>query len=725
MVNRIYLYQNASNKRKYKIFFLNYSLLFSILSVITIGYIFSQGNLLHIYGDGLSYNMPCYAYIRRWILNFFNTGRPQWYSFTIGMGNNSLETLSWTGLGDPFCLFMLISPKDKVMYMSSIILIIKMYLAGFTMGLYLMKHKISSEKHFTYNNYRLCALFAIVYLFSYLFQLVTLNSTFCTSLITFPLIIYGLENVIEHKTISKLLIFAVAFQGLYGFYFLYIELVFAIFFSVFFSVANIGQSNIKTKLSIIIKDITRVFTSVFIGLGLSAPILIPSILGLFKSSRTNFLSSKANFNFSDYIYFIKDLCSPKGLALPVIIIIIFFIYELFKKSDYKAHKLFAILLFIIYPNKLFGLIVNGGQNDRFSFVIIFFILAIVSNSNNLLISPNKVNAFFIITLINIVLVQMYSLLPSGNNNISKYGVYSDYSKYIDTTWNCDDYKQYRNDVYLENRAFINSGMYYNDYRCGSYLSTINKEMANFYKAYYLYGAMSNGNIYRGVDDRILFEDFFAIKNYYNPETKTFEVNNNYIQWGVVYDKAISTDTFNALSPIERYDSLSKYVVIENNELAKKSNYEMNIEESNYRQCDYSFEGPKENSLQSSDKDIITLAINDYSQNGEEYFLYIEKIETNLDTASIIVNEKEITEKNDIFVKFYPNEDGKIDIIVDQNVEYEFEGCKIYQYSPAKAVELLQEKTYVKMYMYTMMALTEWFKEKGKSFVFQSFMIAIG
>ena len=202
-----------------KKFLTNYTLLFTFIAVITLGYLYIHGHVLASEGDALSYGMGTNAYTRRWWSDILNGNLPEWYSFTIGFGNNTLETMVWSYIGDPLSLLLLLGPKNCSCFIGAIRPIIYIYFAGIFAGWGFL-----GKGQTPFNG----ALLGNVYVFTCFYVNVLLFGGFGLGLVALPLIVDGIDKVISEKRMSKRMVFGCAYLALCsGFYFFYIVLFFA------------------------------------------------------------------------------------------------------------------------------------------------------------------------------------------------------------------------------------------------------------------------------------------------------------------------------------------------------------------------------------------------------------------------------------------------------------------------------------------------------------------
>ena len=690
----------AKNTKK---FLINYTLLFVFIAVITLGYLYIHGHVLTSEGDALSYGMGTNAYTRRWWSDILNGNFPEWYSFTIGFGNNTLETMVWSYIGDPLSLLLLLGPKNCSCFIGAIRPIIYIYFAGIFAGWVFL-----GKGQTPFNG----ALLGNVYVFTCFYVNVLLFGGFGLGLVALPLIVDGIDKVISEKRISKRMVFGCAYLALCsGFYFFYIVLFFAgIYFAAYVienfvcyiknsrDVATSDNQNgiLKEGLIMSLKDCLRGLGCVLLGGGVATPVLVPSLMSFFKSQRTGFLESDVKLSFfKDTFNFLKNICSSKGLAIPVLIVCLFLV-ALFSKRVPARCKFMAIFCMIIYPNSRLGLIINGGANDRWAFAIIFFILLVVAELGNIeeYISDRWkkfIPILQIIVIINIIVCQLFTL----SENSIKFGGNAEYELIESETFDIPENDQYRSDIYWKNSVgFANGGMYYNDYQCCQYLSLHNVEADNFFNKYYLFAATANGNMIRGLDERTLMEDIFAVKYYYDTQNDEIILNDDCMKWATVYDTAVTEDYFEELTPIQRYDLLSKAVVLSADDCEKYgiADDSSNIATDAGEKIPVYYNGQIAENITAKAVNRIELQVGTTSSD-EEIYLSIKEIAVSSDRKvyNITVDGRALDTWKDIFIKVHPDDEGMVYIDLDEDVEYEITDISAYKYNTSESVRLLNEK----------------------------------
>lgn len=255
-----------------------YTAEFLIIAIVLLGS-FKSFSLVKA-DDGFNQFYPafvyCGKYIRELVKSFLggNFVIPQ-FDFSIGMGEGIIPVLNYYGFGDPFMLVSAVTPIKYAAYGYTAAILLKMYVSGFCFHYY-CKNRGISEKAILAG---LPLYIASNYLFYFCFQYPPYQSV----LISLPLVCAGIDKAVKNedkkRKLSVTLAAGVAFQALYGFYLLYMELLFAAVYAL--TVILTGMKSFKK----ILYKIGNLFLNVLLGLAAGGILFVPSVLGYMDSSR--------------------------------------------------------------------------------------------------------------------------------------------------------------------------------------------------------------------------------------------------------------------------------------------------------------------------------------------------------------------------------------------------------------------------------------------------------
>ena len=359
--------QNNNKINKAGIYYLIYLLYFCVLYGIVVSIFHTNGKSMVGQFDAHNQYWPAFVYQWRTFLNgkFFNK-----FDLSIGLGADKRTALYYYGLYNPIHYFSLLFPKEKLNYAWELVLGIKLFLGGITFLLY-----CKSRKHLSL--YAVCG--ASIYVFTnYLLNYAFLFFTFFDVCYTLPILVMGIDSVLEEKELvniktSKraviLLILATFWQALNGFYFLYMQC----FIGGMYFIARIIYYAVKDKyfnLKVIFNKVVIASIGMIGGLVLSSPVLIPGLYAYINSSRSGqhelyqwkFFVPSLHTVLDNIFYFLTP-CSALLSFWPVIVVM----GLLGLIISWKKHKeVFGLLLFAYVGTTIPAL---GGVLNGFSYII--------------------------------------------------------------------------------------------------------------------------------------------------------------------------------------------------------------------------------------------------------------------------------------------------------------------------------------------------------------------
>lgn len=370
-----------SSKKK---FFMLYGLEFLLISAALLC-TFREFSLIKG-DDGMDQFYPVFVYCGKYIrgvLKGILQGEfclPQ-FDFSIGMGEGVIPVLNYYGFGDPFMLLSAVVPVRYSIYAYTAMILIKMYVSGFGFIYYCKKRNVEESGILLGLPFYLANNFLFYFCFQY--------PPYQSVLISLPFLCAGLDEVIgkkeNGKKISIVLILAVAYQALYGFYLLYMELLFAAVYALVQLLCNIGfHKKIFGKIGIL-------FGHIVTGLMTGGIFFIPTVVGYFNSSRGSGgrLSFKVLMQLEEGKYWeaFSSLVTPVnysavGMVVPALAIAAV-IFALIKKSGHKDLKIVMLLLFFAYVKMRLTAYIAGGFTvdvylNRWIFCAVF-VMAVLSS----------------------------------------------------------------------------------------------------------------------------------------------------------------------------------------------------------------------------------------------------------------------------------------------------------------------------------------------------------
>lgn len=407
-----------SKKSIYIKYGITYTFFFMLISFFIIG-IFKENNRSFLYNpDGYIQHYPTLMYLgdyfRTIIQTIFNGNLSfPMYDFNIGFGESIIPVLNFYGLGDPLTFLSALVPKVYTEKLYTILIFLRLYLAGITFSLYCFKLKNQC-------NYTLIGTLTYVFCGFSLFSAVR-HPFFINPMIHLPLLCIGIENILKNK-FSKIFIVEIFLIAISGFYFLYMLTIIGLVYGLIRFTFQNKKTTIKFS-----KIFFNGFFSYICGLGMSCMILLPSIYGFLNSTRTtNGITIKRLLFYPVNRYFdifTKTIAMPAHwdyLGMTGISLICIMIMTFSQKKKYNSLKFFLGLAIIFTLVPLFGYIMNGFGyiSNRWSFAFSFLAsYIVVTTLPELFVLNQKKQA------ICLGIIMIYGLITFFNNkNINIYNL---------------------------------------------------------------------------------------------------------------------------------------------------------------------------------------------------------------------------------------------------------------------------------------------------------------
>lgn len=220
------------------------------------------------------------------------------WSWSTDLGGSTLQTYSFYELGSPFFWITMLFPAQAFPYLVGWIYILKYMVAGVLAFLYLRRF-LSEEKW--------AILGAVIYAFSGFSTINLMYYHFHDVVALFPLLLIGLEILIEKKDF-RLFTLAVFLNALLNYFFFIGEVVFLVFYYLF----RFAISNADFEFKKFFNDILKCVGCGVLGVGMAAVLFIPSIKYISANPRAS-----EHLGFSERFYDWRQLLYViKGILLP-------------------------------------------------------------------------------------------------------------------------------------------------------------------------------------------------------------------------------------------------------------------------------------------------------------------------------------------------------------------------------------------------------------------------
>lgn len=306
--------------------------------------------------DGITQHYRALIYYGQWlreiVRNVFVNRTfiiPQW-SFSLGLGNDIVTTMSYYVLGDPLNLLAVLFKSESMGILYNGLIILRLYLAGLAFSYYFML------RNKDYSRYGLI-IGSLCYVFCGFTMYMSVEHPYFTNpMIYLPLILAGAEKIIEGRR-PYLFILSVAVSAVSNMYFFYMIVIITVVYVLIRLAFTFGNDFKKAVKPFIITAVCSV-----VGVSIGAVTLVPMIVGILSDGRIS--SQSTSFLVYSVGYYIKLVTSFLtvgtagytsrlgfcAISLPAVIVLFM------RKGENKQLKLFFIVstacLFIPAVGKL-------------------------------------------------------------------------------------------------------------------------------------------------------------------------------------------------------------------------------------------------------------------------------------------------------------------------------------------------------------------------------------
>lgn len=357
----------SSNKKIYIFYSIGFLL---IGAIVWYPFFFLKMSLVNIY-DPILQLLPVKIYIHNWIkeviYNFLNGSLSiPMFDFRIGLGEDIIQTLNWCGFGDPLVVISSIFPIRYTELVYSLVYILQVYISGFTFLVFCLYKKHTSKY---------ILLGAYIYSFSgFSVNLGLQWNVFLNFSMLLPLLLLGVEKFVKEKK-KGVFIATVFYAGICSYYVLFGLTIIGVLYAIIF-LWNYSTTT-KQKILSFINFIKLYLVSIF----LSAPILIPAIIGVLYCSRTekNIYGNLIIYNFKEILNRFVCLVGPyfnSSLSIVSYSIILLILFIITQYKNEKKFWCFSIIIIVTCFFSPFGSYMLTGfsyPNDRISYIFNFII----------------------------------------------------------------------------------------------------------------------------------------------------------------------------------------------------------------------------------------------------------------------------------------------------------------------------------------------------------------
>lgn len=397
---------------KNKIFFV-YLILFLISFFVTF-YIFIKNNISFVWNnDGVNQHFAILYDFNENIRQIKEKGFST-FQLNIGLGLDLIGQYTYYVLGDPFALISLLFPMDKLNYAYSLMVLLRMFLAGvafIAFCRYKKKRDIPT------------LIGAIAYAFcGFSIYAGIRHPYFLNAMILLPIILIGFEKLIrENKKI--LFIISIFLSSVVNYYFFYmLTIILAIYASVIYF-----YDYRKKGIKYFFRTLLKVAGCYLIGILLSGIVLVPTIHAFLNSARSDTETvTVTRFSGTYYQNFLMNHLNINGTSWMVIGLTSLFIPLLSVafmniKNNKKTITIFIIMIIMLLVPQIAS-IMNGFSypTDRWIFGYIFIICYIMTCNYKEQFEYNKKEILVMILYTSIYINLSYMILKYNKADYSNF-----------------------------------------------------------------------------------------------------------------------------------------------------------------------------------------------------------------------------------------------------------------------------------------------------------------
>lgn len=360
----------------YRHYVMAYTMVFVIAAAVVFYFIPVYRYSLINSADGFNQYYPAYVYIGRYLREMIPTLLQEhtipMFDFSLGYGDDIMTTLNYYGFGNVFYLLSALAPDKFASILYTLETILQIYLAGLAFSYSLGNQQIRVQT-------RLAG--AMIYAFSgYTLSFGVTFPTFLMALVTFPLLVDGMNHVMESRRfhLSLRYILALFLLSCCGFYFLYMEVIAVVIYCVLY-----GVFHFRNRFLAYVRAILCLFAQSVIAVGMSCVILLPVVIAYFASERAQ---EERVWNDVLSLYDVSELLErvrgilidpgkgeALGLTIPILFLIVIFLARHRKRYPVIASELVICVAGFFIP--AVGSVMNGlsYSSDRWMYIVYYFI----------------------------------------------------------------------------------------------------------------------------------------------------------------------------------------------------------------------------------------------------------------------------------------------------------------------------------------------------------------
>ena len=333
--------------------------------------------------DGFTQHYTAFVYIGRYIRDFFSgLLRGQFelkhFDFTLGYGEDVIQSLGYYGFGDPLMLLSALVPQRLAEPFYQVYILLELWLAGLSFAFF------GREKGYESGWILPCSL---IYVFSgFALWAGLCHPEFLAPMIYFPLLLVGIDRAL----LGKRPVFLAVVTGLYaltGYYWLFMGTLFACLY------ALVRFFEEKRELKKLVSFFLRAAGGYGVGLMLAAPVFLPNVVGFLQSNRTGGERGiPALFSSVEQaLSVLRALIAPGDwnfMGLAAIVLPALLLLFTRREKQYRGWQVLAGLLTLFCLMPVIGWLCNAGayETTRWYVFLNFFAAVVVLTGLNELVT---------------------------------------------------------------------------------------------------------------------------------------------------------------------------------------------------------------------------------------------------------------------------------------------------------------------------------------------------
>ena len=279
-------------------YYLAYTLAFGIIATFLYMRFYMNGKSVVWSHDGVPQHLNSLAYYGRYLRGILKSifidhklSISMW-DLHIGYGSDIITTLHYYVIGDPLALLSVFFPSSKTELLYTILIFLRIYLAGIAFSRYCFYHKNSKQAVF---------MGSVIYIFAgWTIYAAMKHPYFSNPMIYLPFILMGIDKIYR-KEKPYIFIASVAISGLSNFYFFYMLVIFMALYAILRYFDEIRDLHVL----VILKWLGVFAFYSIIALLIAAVILLPVIVPVLGTDR--FSAQSYVPLFYDRVYYEKYL----------------------------------------------------------------------------------------------------------------------------------------------------------------------------------------------------------------------------------------------------------------------------------------------------------------------------------------------------------------------------------------------------------------------------------